>query len=91
MDLLVVGFGVVVTIFWMVVAWRAMRAHEKIAGQLKRFNDSSEQEAVNRHQKQLAGKHRLYRKFQAENPEVDALDAKERHARFNDWLDEQGE
>lgn len=31
-------FGVVTTVFWMVVGWRAMRAHERIA-------DASEQAA----------------------------------------------
>jgi len=27
----VIAVGILVTIFWMVCAWRAMRAHEKLA------------------------------------------------------------
>jgi hypothetical protein len=30
-------WGLFVTLFWMVVGWRAMRAHEKIAGELRRY------------------------------------------------------
>lgn len=30
-------WGIAVTIYWMVVAWRAMRAHERIAASLERL------------------------------------------------------
>jgi len=33
--LLAAAFGLVTTVFWMIVAWRAMRAHERIADQLR--------------------------------------------------------
>jgi len=33
---LVVLWGVAVTIFWIVCAWRAMRAHEKLADSVER-------------------------------------------------------
>jgi uncharacterized membrane protein len=31
MAILLAWFGIASTIFWMVVGWRAMRAHERIA------------------------------------------------------------
>jgi uncharacterized membrane protein len=31
LAMLAVLFGIITTIFWMVVGWRAMRAHERLA------------------------------------------------------------
>ena len=33
----IVALGAISTIFWMVVSWRAMRAHERIADELREF------------------------------------------------------
>lgn len=33
-------WGMFVTIFWMVVGWRAMRAHEEIAVRMRRIADA---------------------------------------------------
>jgi hypothetical protein len=38
-PLAVMVFGVFSTIFWMVCAWRAMRAHEKIAESVERIGN----------------------------------------------------
>lgn len=32
-------WGIAVTIYWMVVAWRAMRAHERLASAVERHSD----------------------------------------------------
>ena len=33
------AWGIAVTIYWMVVAWRAMRAHERLASAVERMSD----------------------------------------------------
>ena len=35
--MLAVLWGLFVTVFWMVCAWRAMRAHEAVAASVERF------------------------------------------------------
>jgi len=35
LAILIALWGIFVTIFWMVVGWRAMRAHEKIADHIE--------------------------------------------------------
>lgn len=32
-------WGIAVTIYWMVVAWRAMRAHERLASAVERMSN----------------------------------------------------
>lgn len=32
-------WGVITTVFWMIVGWRAMRAHERIADTIERTSD----------------------------------------------------
>jgi len=38
LALIAVALGILVTLFWMVVAWRAMRAHEKLVESVDRLS-----------------------------------------------------
>jgi len=42
--LITAGWGIFVTIFWMVCAWRAMSAHEKIADAIERIASGKQNE-----------------------------------------------
>ena len=41
-GLLMMGWGVLVTLFWMVCAWRAMRAHEALTEAVRKLADYRE-------------------------------------------------
>jgi hypothetical protein len=39
-------WGIAITIYWMVVAWRAMRAHERLASALERLSEQGRSGSV---------------------------------------------
>lgn len=50
MALFIAAWGLFVTVFWMVVGWRAMRAHEELADQAKHVAwNTQKMDAVARH------------------------------------------
>ncbi len=79
-------FGLLITLLWLVIAWRAMRAHEKLARAVREYVDHATGPETNAFQRENALQHKLYRKFQLEDPEAAQLPPKERHARFRTWL-----
>jgi hypothetical protein len=73
--------GTVVTIFWMVVGWRAMRAHEKLAATLSRGKPRSGPGT----QRQTMAAEGLFREFLKTDPIAKHLDADEQLRRFAEW------
>ena len=88
---LILLFTLVITVFWLVIGWRAMRAHENLADQARRANDRLAQLDVSDQQTPLREQNRLYREFARNHPEVEGLTSKERHERFREWEIEQGD
>lgn len=84
-------FTLVVTVLWLVIGWRAMKAHEKLADQAQRANDRLRQLDTVDVQGPLRDQSRRYRDFVKQNPEVENLTSKDRHERFREWEIEQGE
>lgn len=92
------------TIFWIVIGWRAMKAHERLAEEASRANDRADRsdadhffqsdieqvrpDAEDVHEP-LKSRNRKYREFLRTHPEVDQLSSKERHERFCEWELEQ--
>ena len=73
----------IVTIFWMVVGWRAMRAHEKIAAALK--SDSRLKTNLIRAQSQEKQEENMFQEFIDANPHVKHLDTTEQLRRYAEW------
>jgi len=88
---LILLFTLVITVFWLVIGWRAMRAHEKLADQARRANDRLAQLDVGDQQAPLREQNRLYKKFVRSHPEMEELTSKERHERFREWEIEQAD
>jgi len=87
-------FALLVTILWIIIGWRAMKAHEKIALQCTRYLDLREQElkeeeTVQDFRKETAEHNKEYRRFRKEHPEVTKMLSRDRHLLFREWLDEQ--
>lgn len=83
--------GALITIFWMVVGWRAMKAHEKLADQAERANVRLSQLDEVDVRGPLRDQSRRYRDFVKQNPEVENLTSKDRHERFREWeLEQEG-
>lgn len=83
-------FGLITSIFWLVTAWRAMKAHERLAREAKRANDRLENLDRPDVRGELESQSRAYREFVKTHPEVEQLNSKERHERFREWEIEQG-
>lgn len=79
--------GCVVTVFWMVVGWRAMRAHEKIAASLADDVDQRGHllRAAARNDKGGAEPGRSFRDFLDADPIAKHLDSNEQMRRFVQW------
>jgi len=88
MDLIVIAFGLLVTIVWIVIGWRAMKAHEALATEAKRYNDKIHSQYLNEATRDLIDQKQLYAKFLRDNPDADDLSPKERHLEFRAWLTE---
>lgn len=91
MPELILLFTLVVTILWLIIGWRAMRAHENISYTLMRFVASQETDKSEEIRKEAAATTRLYKKFISEVPENLDLNPKARHEAFRKWLAERDE
>ncbi|YCM45649.1 hypothetical protein V2O64_06410 [Verrucomicrobiaceae bacterium 227] len=83
-------FGIVVTIVWLVVGWRAMKAHETLAAEARRANDRMDRLDTVDVSGSMKAQNHLYREFLRDHPEVEELSSKERHERFREWELERG-
>jgi hypothetical protein len=79
-------FGIITAIVWIVIGWRAMRAHEKISESLSRYVDTLSQDSANKLRRENAMQHKHYKHFVLENPDTENLPSRERHEQFRDWL-----
>jgi len=81
--------GFFVTIFWMVVGWRAMRAHEKISEYL--FDDLKQKSRLLRlpQKKDWNIEGKSFRDFLDADPLAKQLDTTEQMRRFTEWKNEQ--
>lgn len=91
MGELFIIFGILTAIVWIVIGWRAMRAHEQIAKQVTRYLDHVTAPDLVNLRRENAEHHRQYKQFIAQNPDVEDLASKQRHERFREWLKSQGE
>ncbi len=88
-ELLFFG-AVLVGLLWLVIGWRAMRAHERLAAQAERYIDmvlSRERMEARREN----DPNQLYRQFRSEHPELEAVTSKERHDKFREWMAGKGD
>ena len=82
---LAVIVGVITTLFWMVVAWRAMRAHEKIAEALS--TDLARQHRMTRDaaQKEKKRDDLSFREFFEADPLAKHLEPNDQMRRYAEW------
>jgi hypothetical protein len=89
MSELVILFALITTILWLIIGWRAMRAHESIAYSIVKYVTSQEVD-LSEHFRAESGQHsRLYRQFIAEDPSRADLLPKDRHEAFRKWSEDQ--
>lgn len=77
--------GCLVTVFWMVVGWRAMRAHEKIAASMSEDVEQKANLIRSSLRSERSGDERSFRDFLAADPVVRHLDSTEQMRRFAEW------
>ena len=87
---LLIAFGIFTAIIWIVIGWRAMRAHEKIADNVTRYLDAHSAGDLHSLRRENAIQNKNYRKYLLHNPDAEKLPSKERHERFRDWLRSNG-
>jgi hypothetical protein len=83
---LTLTFGILITIIWLVIGWRAMRAHERIADQLARYVGIASATDLPNLRRENAVQHKHYIQFILQHPEVEKMSPKEQHERFREWL-----
>lgn len=91
MGELFIAFGILSAIIWIVIGWRAMRAHERMADSVVQHLGTLSREDTRNLRKENAASHKHYRQFLLETPDAERLPSKERHERFRDWLRARGE
>jgi hypothetical protein len=84
-----IAAGCVVTIFWMVVGWRAMRAHEKIAASLSEDVEQKSQLLRSALKKDRTQGEKTFRDFLDADPVAKHLDSTEQMRRFVEWKNQQ--
>jgi hypothetical protein len=77
--------GCFVAIFWMVVGWRAMKAHEKIAEALSVDLEQKAQLIRSSLRKDRIRDEKSFRDFLEADPLAKHLDANEQIRRFTEW------
>lgn len=77
---------VVTTVLWLVICWRAMRAHEKMALNMTRYVGAALAPPPTEFRIQNAQTNRLYKEFLAHDPAAAELPAKERHEIFGSGM-----
>lgn len=83
---LFITFGLLSAIIWIVIGWRAMRAHEKIADTLALHVNALLRGDPHNLRRENATQHKHYKQFIQQNPDAEKLPSKERHEQFRDWL-----
>ena len=78
-----------VTIFWMVVGWRAMRAHEKIAASLSEDLEQKSNLLRSTLKKDRNKDEKTFRDFLEADPVAKHLDSTEQMRRFVEWKRQQ--
>ena len=86
MGELFIAFGILTAIIWIVIGWRAMRAHEKIADNILLYIDGLSQNVPNELRRENAIQHKHYKQFIMEHSYAENLPSKKRHEMFRDWL-----
>lgn len=82
----IIAFGILTTIIWIIIGWRAMRAHERIADSVLRHVDALSRGDQHNLRRENATQHKHYKQFILQNPDAEKLPSKERHEQFRDWL-----
>jgi hypothetical protein len=92
MPEIIIFVGIVSAVLWLIIGWRAMLAHERIAESiaLHLMSISKQEDELTKLRRENALQHRHYKEFRLQHPEVDSLPAKERHEVYRRWLDAQG-
>ena len=85
MALAISAFGVLMALIWVVIGWRAMRAHEKLADHVARYLVDLAESELHDMRKEHASHYKQYKQFLLQHPDVEALSSKERHERFREW------
>ena len=84
----VILWAIATTILWLVIGWRAMRAHEDISHTLRRYVASQEVDKSAEIRAEMGKFNRDYKKFINEDPGRADLTPKERHEAFRKWNEE---
>ncbi|NWK57052.1 hypothetical protein HW115_15625 [Verrucomicrobiaceae bacterium N1E253] len=80
-------FSLIVTILWLVIGWRAMRAHEKIAENATLLMHYQKQQNNSKPDSD-AKQRQLYHRFLNEVTEASQWPLPERQEAFKSWLSE---
>ncbi|MGI9244982.1 MAG: hypothetical protein ACR2RV_29535 [Verrucomicrobiales bacterium] len=85
MQELIIFFAFATTILWLIIGWRAMRAHESIAFSIAKHVDSQEINLSERFRAESGHQSRLFKQFIAEDPSRADQSPKDRHEAFRKW------
>ena len=87
MPELILFFALVTTILWLIIGWRAMRAHESIAVSVAKYIASQEINLSEHFRAESGLQGRLFKQFIAEDPTRGAMSPKDRHEAFRKWAE----
>ncbi len=82
---LAVIVGIITTLFWMLVAWRAMRAHERIAEALSPELGRQRRASSDAIQKERRREEASFREFLEADPLAKHMESHEQMRRFAEW------
>jgi hypothetical protein len=83
--------GIITTLFWMIVAWRAMRAHERIADALSADFSRHRRVASETIQKDRRKDEASFREFLESDPIAKHMESSEQIRRFSEWRRQKSE
>lgn len=86
MGVIAILFGLLSAIIWIIIGWRAMRAHEQIAEQITRYLEDAYPGDAQNMRRENAAQHKHYRRFILQNPTAENMPPRERHDFFRVWL-----
>lgn len=86
-----IAFGILIGLIWIVIGWRAMRAHEKLADSVTLHVNSHSRGDPYNLRRENATQHKHYKQFIQQTPDAEKLPSKERHEVFRDWLRSKGD
>ena len=89
MPEIIIFFAFITTVLWLIIGWRAMRAHERIATSVANYVDSREHDLSAQFRSEAGQPIRRFREFVAEEPSRADLSPKDRHDAFRQcqWSD----